>query len=212
MRNAPLDAAFSQIHRRGLGAPGLAQGCPLWRHAPRWTRRTWAIHPAALSRLLRGVASRDQPPERLRFAPPPAAGRGLFPGVGHGSLPCAATAQQTKQESVAGAPPPFGSAWGPSRWFFGRPSPRLGPRVSGSFPSDLAIHGNRTGHRSARADPPACLDSGESSLRRGTCRRGRPGSSPPKIEDPSIQSEFRRTGGLVFGGRSIRTSHIPSPP
>ena len=57
--NAPLDAAFWPIHRRGLGAPGRA---PLWLHAPRWTRRTWAIHPAALSRLLRGVASRDQPP------------------------------------------------------------------------------------------------------------------------------------------------------
>ena len=67
LRNAPLDAAVSQIHRRGLGAPGPAQGCPLWHHAPRWTRRTWAIHPAALSRLLRGVASRDQPQERPRY-------------------------------------------------------------------------------------------------------------------------------------------------
>ena len=45
------------------------KGDPLWHQAPRWTRRTWAIHPAALSRLWRGVASRDQPPERLRFAP-----------------------------------------------------------------------------------------------------------------------------------------------
>ena len=151
LRNAPLDAAISQIHRRGLGAPGPAQGCPLWHHAPRWTRRTWAIHPAALSRLLRGVASRDQPLERLRCAPPPAAGRGLVPGVGHGPLPCAATAQQTKQKGVAGAPPLFGSAWGPTRWFSGRPSPRLGSRVSGSFPSDLAIHVNRTGSWSAGA-------------------------------------------------------------
>ena len=128
------------------------RGAPSGTTPPRWTRRTWAIHPAALSRLLRGVASRDQPPERLRFAPPPAAGRGLFPGVGHGSLPCAATAQQTKQESVAGAPPPFGSAWGPIRWFFGRPSPRLGPRVSGSFTSNLVIHVNRIGGRFAGAD------------------------------------------------------------
>ena len=38
LRNAPLDAAFAQIHRRGLGAPGPAQGCPLWHPAPRWTR------------------------------------------------------------------------------------------------------------------------------------------------------------------------------
>ncbi len=60
LRNGPLDAAVAQIHRRGLGAPGPAQGCPLWRQVPRWTRRTWAIHPAALSRLLRGVARRDQ--------------------------------------------------------------------------------------------------------------------------------------------------------
>ena len=160
MRNAPLDAAFSQIHRRGLGAPGPAQGCPLWRHAPRWTRRTWAIHPAALSRLLRGVASRDQPLERLRCASPPAAGRGLVPGVGHGSLPCAATAQQTNQESVAGAPPSFGSAWGPIRWFFGRPSPRLGPRVPGSFTSARGSHVNRIGRRSTGADLLACLDLG----------------------------------------------------
>ena len=151
LRNAPLDEAFSQIHRRGLGAPGPAQGCPLWRHAPRWTRRTWAIHPAALSRLGRGVASRDQPLERLRFAPPPAAGCGLAPGVGHGSLPCAATAQQTKQKVVAGAPPLFGSAWGPTRWFSGRPAHCLGPVVPGSFPSHLAMHGNRTGSRFAGA-------------------------------------------------------------
>ena len=127
------------------------RGAPSGATPPAGRGRTWAIHPATLSRLLRGVASRDQPPERLRFAPPPAAGRGLVPGVGHGSLPCAATAQQTKQESVAGAPPPFGSAWGPIRWFSGRPSPRLGPRGSGSFPSKLSLHVNRTGGRFAGA-------------------------------------------------------------
>ena len=38
LRNAPLDAAVAQIHRRGLGAPGPAQGGPLWHPAPRWTR------------------------------------------------------------------------------------------------------------------------------------------------------------------------------
>ena len=37
------------------------RGARLWLLARRWTRRTWAIHPPALSRLLRGVASRDQP-------------------------------------------------------------------------------------------------------------------------------------------------------
>ncbi len=67
---ARLDNAFWPLHRRSLGAPGPAQGSPLWRHALRWTRRTWAIHPAALSRLLRGVASRDQPPERLCIRTP----------------------------------------------------------------------------------------------------------------------------------------------
>ena len=66
---ARLDNAFWPLHRRGLGAPGPAQGSPLWHHAPRWTRRTWAIHPAALSRLWRGVASRDQPPEKLCIRP-----------------------------------------------------------------------------------------------------------------------------------------------
>ena len=163
LRNAPLDAAVSQIHRRGLGAPGPAQGEPLWHHAPRWTRRTWAIHPAALSRLLRGVASRDQPQGN------PSGSRRwtlLAPGVGHGSLPCAATAQPTKQKGVAGAPPLFGSAGGPRRWFSGRPSPRLGPRVSGSFPSDLAIHVNRTGGRFAGAHRSACLALGSESAPR----------------------------------------------
>ena len=149
LRNAPLDVAFSQIHRRGLGVPGLAQGCPLWRHAPRWTRRTWAIHPAALSRLLRGVASRDQPQGN------PSGSRRwtrLSPGVGHGSLPCAVTAQQTNQSGVAGASPLFGSTWGSRRWSSGRPSPRLGPRGPGSFTSARGSHVNRTGRRSAGAD------------------------------------------------------------
>ena len=95
--SARLDNAFWQIHRRDLGAPGPDQGCPLWLPVPRWTRRTGAIHPAALSRLRRGVASRDQPPEAPSFGDSgcrrwtPLA----FLGVGHGSLLFAATAQQT---------------------------------------------------------------------------------------------------------------------
>ena len=95
--SARLNNAFWQIHRRGLGAPGPDQGCPLWLHAPRWTRGTWAIHPAALSRLWRGVASRDQPPEAPSFFDSVFRHwtRLEFLGVGHGSLPCAATAQQT---------------------------------------------------------------------------------------------------------------------
>ncbi len=83
------------------------RGSPSGTTPPRWTRRTWAIHPAALSRLGRGVASRDQPQGN------PLGSRRwtrLSPGVGHGSLPCAATAQQTKQRGVAGAPSLFGSA------------------------------------------------------------------------------------------------------
>ena len=59
--NSPLRPGSA---RPQPGAP------PLWRHAPRWTRRTWAIHPAALSRLVRGVASRDQPQERLCIRTP----------------------------------------------------------------------------------------------------------------------------------------------
>ena len=95
--SARLNNAFWPIHRRGLGAPGPDQGCPLWLHAPRWTRRTWAIHPAALSRLRRGVASRDQPPKEPSFFDSVFRHwtRLEFLGVGHGSLPCAATAQQT---------------------------------------------------------------------------------------------------------------------
>ena len=69
---------------------------------------------------------------------------------------------------------PFGSAWGPIRWFSGRPAPRLGPRMPGSFPSALASHVNRTGDRFAGAHRTACLDSGESSLRRGQRRRRYP--------------------------------------
>ena len=49
--------------------------------------------PSALSRLLRGVASRDQPQERPCFASVPRRWTRLFLGVGHGSLPFAATAQ-----------------------------------------------------------------------------------------------------------------------
>ena len=146
------------------------RGAPSGATPPAGRGRTWAIHPAALSRLLRGVASRDQPPERLRFAPPPAAGRGFLPGVGHGSLPCAATAQQPNPGGVARTPPPVGSAWGQSRWSSGRPSHRLGPVVPGSFPSHLAMHGNRIGGRSAGAARSACLDAGASRLRRGTGR------------------------------------------
>ena len=86
MRNAPLDEAFSQIHRRGLGAPCPAQGCPSGTTPPAGRGRTWAIHPAALSRLLRGVASRDQP----QGNPPYHAGSRrwtrLSLGVGHGLL------------------------------------------------------------------------------------------------------------------------------
>ena len=94
--SARLDNAFWPIHRRGLGAPGRDQGCPLWLPVPRWTRRTGAIHPAALSRLRRGVASRDQPPEEPSFFDSVFRRwtRLEFLGVGHGSRPCAATAQQ----------------------------------------------------------------------------------------------------------------------
>ncbi len=42
-------------------------------------------------------------------APPPAAARGWLPRVGHGSRPCAATAQQPNPCGVAGARPPVGS-------------------------------------------------------------------------------------------------------
>ncbi len=155
--SARLDNAFWQIHRRGLGAPGPDQGCPLWLHAPRWTRRTWAIHPAALSRLWRGVASRDQPPEAPSFVD--SVFRRWtqleFLGVGHGSLLFAATAQQTNQGGVAGARPPFDSAWGQIRWSFGRTFHRLGTVVPCSFTSDRGIHVNRIGGRSAGADLPA---------------------------------------------------------
>ena len=43
------------------------RGAPSGTTPPAERGRTWAIHPAALSRLLRGVASRDQPQERPRY-------------------------------------------------------------------------------------------------------------------------------------------------
>ena len=43
------------------------RGAPSGATPPAGRGRTWAIHPAALSRLLRGVASRDQPQERPRL-------------------------------------------------------------------------------------------------------------------------------------------------
>ena len=42
-------------------------GAPSGTPPPAGRGRTWAIHPAALSRHLRGVASRDQPQKRPRF-------------------------------------------------------------------------------------------------------------------------------------------------
>ncbi len=109
--------------------------------------------PAALSRLGRGVVSRDQPPEAPSFVDSDFRRwtRLEFLGVGHGSLPWPVTAQQTKQGGVAGAQPPVGSAWGQTRWSFGRPSHRLGPMVPGSFTSHLSMHVNRIGGRFAGA-------------------------------------------------------------
>ena len=43
------------------------RGAPSGTPPPAERGRTWAIHPATLSRLLRGVASRDQPQERPRY-------------------------------------------------------------------------------------------------------------------------------------------------
>ena len=155
--SARLHKVFWPIHRRSLGAPGPDEGCPLWRPVRRWTRRTGAIHPAALSRLGREVVRRDQPPEEPSFLD--SASRRWTRleslGVGHGSLPLAATAQQTNQGGIAGAQPPFGSAWGQTRWSFGRPSPRLGTRVPGSFTSARGSHMNRIGGRFAGAALPA---------------------------------------------------------
>ena len=154
---APLCATrrWTRLLRKFTGGAWERQapprGAPSGATPPAGRGRTWAIHPAALSRLLRGVASRDQPQGEPHFHSVPRRCTRLTLGVGHGSLPCAATAQQTKQKVVAGAPPLFGSAWGPTRWFSGRPSPRLGPRGPGSFTSNLAIHVNRTGGRFAGA-------------------------------------------------------------
>ena len=169
---ARLHNAFWPIHRRGLGAPGPDQGCPLWLRAGRWTRRACAIHPAALSRLSRGVASRDQPQERDRFTLPHATERRLLPGVGPGSLFahfvgahwilqfCTLFLRLVATRDSAAGPPVrrrwgwshFGSAWGPSRGLCGRPSHPLGRVMPGSVTSNLAIHVTRTDGRSAGAD------------------------------------------------------------
>ena len=70
--------------------PGSARSrpgaLPLWRHPPRWTWGMWAIHPAARSRLLRGVASRDQPQGNPPWHSGSRRWTRLRLGVGHGSL------------------------------------------------------------------------------------------------------------------------------
>ena len=159
--------------------PGSARprpgGTPLAPRPTRWTRRTWAIHPAARSRLLRGVASRDHPQGNPHYHSGPRRWTRLSLGGGHGSLllhtlapsfphsrgACcgtffdvfarAGTAQPTNPGGVAGARPPVASAWGPSRWSSGRPSHPLGRVAPGSFPSKLSLHVNRIGGRSAGA-------------------------------------------------------------
>ena len=76
--SARLDNAFWQIHRRGLGAPGPDQGCPLWHQAPRWTRRTWAIHPLRCPGFGEGSPAVTNPQKRPRFLTRSfATGRGL---------------------------------------------------------------------------------------------------------------------------------------
>ena len=80
-RRHPAEAAplcetrcWTRLFRKFTGGAWERQASP--RGAPSGTTppaghgRTWAIHPAALSRLLRGVASRDQPLERLCIRPP----------------------------------------------------------------------------------------------------------------------------------------------
>ena len=70
---APLCATrrWTRLFRKFTGGAWERQapprGAPSGATPPAGRGRTWAIHPAALSRLLRGVASRDQPQEEPRF-------------------------------------------------------------------------------------------------------------------------------------------------
>ena len=133
---ARLDNAFWPHSPSGPGSarPRLG-GCPSGCTPPAGRGGPGPFTPLRCPGCWRGVASRDQPPEN----PPVHSGSRrwtlLSPGVGHGSLPCAATAQPTHPEGIAGAWPPVASAWGQRRGSSGRPSPRLGTRVSGSFTS-----------------------------------------------------------------------------
>lgn len=137
--------------------PGSARPCegvrPPLAARPPLNAGTAGHSPPALSRLPTFAESRDQPPVEPSFFDSVSRRwtRLEFLGVGHGSRPCPATAQQPKQGGLAGAPPPFGSAWGQGRWSCGRPSHRLGPMVPGSFTSDRGIHVNRIGGRFAGA-------------------------------------------------------------
>ena len=70
-----------------LRCPGLCEGSP------------------AVTNPRRGCASLHLPPLDAAW----------LPGVGHGSRPCAATAQQPNPGGVAGARPPVGSVWGQTR-------------------------------------------------------------------------------------------------
>ena len=94
--SARLNNAFWPIHRRGLGAPGPDEGCPLWRHVARWTREPWAIHPLRCPGLDEGSSAVTNPQKSPRFCDsvPRRWTRLECLGVGHGSLPWPVTAQQ----------------------------------------------------------------------------------------------------------------------
>lgn len=152
--NARLDTAFWEIHRRGLGAPGPDPGVPpLAPDPPLDAGRPGPFTPLRCPGFGEGSQAVTNPQKEPSFfnSASRRCTRLEFLGVGHGSLPWAATAQQPNQDGIAGAQPSFGSAWGQSRWSCGRPSPRLGTRVPGSFTSNLSLHVNRIGGRFAGA-------------------------------------------------------------
>ena len=97
-----------------------------------------------------GSPAVSNPKGNLIFTRFPAAARGSVLGLLTAQSRAPRQRSRPTREASLGLGLPSALPWGRS---VGRPSPRLGTRVLGSFTSTRSIHVNRTDRRSAGADP-----------------------------------------------------------
>ena len=190
--SARLNNAFWPIHRRGLGAPGPDQGCPLWLPGPRWTRWPGAIHPLRCLGFGEGSPAVTNPRGTLALARVHVAERSSLLGLvtAHARAP-RQRSQPSREASLGrrlsstrpggrpvGCPVARPLVWGRG----GRVRSRRSWRVTGTAPAAGSL--GRTG-------PPASL--WEARLRRGeqgraaTARTVAPGSwTPPLTGGPHL--------------------------